>query len=245
MERKQIFDILLLIARPAAGKSEIINHLNNVPIDERVRRYHIGKFDVIDDFPMIWTWFEEDNILTRLGYPRLHTDRYYYFLHSYLWNVLIERICVEYQKKLVENPRYHQEYTSILEFARGTEHGGFARAFQHLDRTIVEKMEILYINVSWEESFRKNKQRFNPDKPHSILEHGLPDRKLTDLYRHSDWETVSANDPEFIEIHGVRVPYVVFENEDDVTTQRGEALAQRLEETLGRLWEIKKGIFGS
>jgi hypothetical protein len=243
MKTNQTFSILLLIARPAAGKSEIIEHLKNLPLEERIRRYHIGKFEVIDDFPMIWTWFEEDNILTRLGYPRLHTDRYYYFLYPYLWDVLIERIGVEYQKKLAENPNYHQEYTSVLEFSRGAEHGGFTRAFQHLNQSIIEKMALLYINVSWEESFRKNKKRYNPDRRHSILEHGLPDRKLKDLYRHSDWETLSADDPEFIEIKGVRVPYVVFENEDDVTTQGGEALIERLEETLGRLWELRKEFF--
>ncbi len=68
------FDILILIARPAAGKSEIIHYLKQVPDDERVRRFHIGPFVEIDDFPMLWTWFEEDDILERLGYPRLHTD---------------------------------------------------------------------------------------------------------------------------------------------------------------------------
>jgi hypothetical protein len=46
------FDILLLIARPAAGKSEIIDYLKNLPQDERRRRFHIGEFDEIDDFPM-------------------------------------------------------------------------------------------------------------------------------------------------------------------------------------------------
>jgi hypothetical protein len=35
------------------------------------------------------------------------------------------------------------------------------------------------------------------------------------------------------------VPYVVFENEDDVTTARGEALGRRLEKVLGRLWMLK------
>jgi hypothetical protein len=33
------------------------------------------------------------------------------------------------------------------------------------------------------------------------------------------------------------VPYAVFENEDDVTTARGTALGERLEETLTKLWE--------
>ena len=99
-------------------------------------------------------------------------------------------------------------------------------------------MAILYINVSWEESLRKNRARFNPERPDSILEHGLPDKKLEVLYRHVDWEEVSAPDPQFIVIQGVKVPYAVFENEDDVTTQRGAALATRLEQVLGQLWDL-------
>ncbi len=237
---KNTFDIILLIARPAAGKSEIIDHLKKTPVSERIERFHIGKFEEIDDFPMLWTWFEEDAILTKLGHPRLHTDENVEFKETYLWDLLVERICLEYQKKLRDDSEYHQQKTTIIEFARGTQHGGFARAFKHLTPEIAAKMGILYINVSWEESLRKNRSRFNPDRPDSILEHGLPDDKLEKLYRHVDWETVSAADPHYIEIQGTRVPYVVFENEDDVTTGRGLPLANRLETTLNQLWSLYK-----
>ena len=59
-----------------------------------------------------------------------------------------------------------------------------------------------------------------------------------------DWEEVSAGDGEYLTIQGVRVPYAVFENEDDVTTGRGAALGQRLEETLERLWGQESGTRG-
>ena len=144
------------------------------------------------------------------------------------------------EKKETDPPALVFTRNQCLEFARGSEHGGFKQAFEHLDKSILERMAILYINVSWEESLRKNRARFNPDKPDSILEHGLSDEKLEKLYREVDWEVVSAADPEFITIKGIKVPYVVFENEDDVTTGRGEALGQRLEETLKRLWGIRK-----
>jgi hypothetical protein len=238
MENKNTFDILLLIARPAAGKSEIIDHLKNTALDRRTQDYHIGKFEEIDDFPMLWTWFEEDDILTKLGHPRLHSNVERHFLANYLWDVLIERICLEYNKIVRDEPDYHDHTTTIIEFARGTSHGGFKRAFQHLSKEIAERLVILYINVSWEESLRKNRARFNPDRPDSILEHGLTDEKMESLYRHVDWEEISSADPSFIEIQGVKVPYVVFENEDDVTTERGEALAVRLKEALGTLWRI-------
>ncbi len=238
MTNNNTFDILLLIARPAAGKSEIIDYLKRTDVATRRRRFHIGEFEEIDDFPMLWTWFEEDHLLSQMGYSRLHTTKDNYFKAGYLWDLLIRRICLEYSKRLRDNPKYHDQMTTIIEFARGSEHGGFARAFQHLSPEVVQRAAILYINVSYAESLRKNRQRFNPDRPDSILEHGLPDEKMERLYKESDWEQVSAADPKFITIQSRQVPYVVFENEDDVTTGRGQALGIRLEETLGRLWEL-------
>ena len=48
---------------------------------------------------------------------------------------------------------------------------------------------------------------------------------------------ITAADPYFVTINGVRVPYSAFDNHDDVTTGRGHALGQRLAETLESLWE--------
>jgi len=230
------FDVIFLIARPAAGKSEIIDYLKRTPAEERAQRFHIHHFDELDDFPMLWTWFEEDAILQRMGKPRLHTDDQGYFKYKYLWHLLIERLDLEYGKLLRDRPDYHQQNSVIIEFARGSEHGGFSEAFQHFSTETLRRGAILYINVSWEESLRKNRKRFNPNRPDSILEHGVPDAKLEKLYKESDWEQFSAADPEFISIKGVQVPYAVFENEDDVTTARGPALGQRLQQTLDQLW---------
>lgn len=232
--RIETIKTLLLIARPAAGKSEIINYLKNTPLQERIRRFHIGEFEEIDDFPMLWTWFEEDAILDQMGFPRLHTTSDGYFKHQYLWDLLIERIALDYQKLL----RDFSGDTVILEFSRGSEHGGFKSAFQHLSGEILKHLGIVYIDVSWEESLRKNRRRFNPDRPDSILEHGLPDEKLEALYRETDWPAIIQGHPDWLTIQGFQVPYAIFDNEDDVTTAQGPALGQRLEETLTRLWSL-------
>ena len=58
------------------------------------------------------------------------------------------------------------------------------------------------------------------------------------LYREVDWKQVSADNSETITIQGYPVPYVVFENEDDVTTAKGEALQTRLTMTLNKLWDL-------
>jgi len=235
---KPAFDILLLIARPAAGKSEVIHYLKNTSLSERQTRFHIGKLEELDDFPMLWTWFEEDALLEQMGYPRLHTDAEGYFLGNHLWDLLIERIGLDYQKKLRDVPGLAEDFTTLVEFSRGTEHGGYASAFKHLSREMAEKMAVLYLDVSWQESLRKNRKRFNPNKPDSILEHSLPDAKLERLYKEVDWAEVSAADPQYLSIQGVKVPYVVFDNADDVTSRGGQELGERLHTCLDKLWAL-------
>jgi hypothetical protein len=127
--------------------------------------------------------------------------------------------------------------TTLVEFARGTQHGGFRRAFAQLSDDFLERAVVLYIAVSYEESFRKNRKRFNPNRPYSILEHGLPDDNLDALYRESDWEELSEGDEAYLHMGECRIPYAVLENEDDVTTAGGEALGGRLETVMRLLWE--------
>jgi hypothetical protein len=236
-----IFDIIILNGRPASGKSEVIDYLKKTPVEIRQRRFHIGEFDEIDDFPMLWTWFEEDAILEKiLNKPRLHSDKDGYFFWEYLWHLLIERISMEYSKRLRDKPNFHNKYTALIEFSRGSEHGGYQAAYPHLSDEILKRAAIFYIDVSFEESLRKNRQRFNPAKPDSILEHGLPDAKLTRLYKDCDWEEFRGDDPEFIKIKGHKVPYVVLHNEPDITTARDENLGRVLEELLNKLWILRQ-----
>jgi hypothetical protein len=232
----EIFQSILLIARPAAGKSEIIDYIKKTPADVRRRRFHIGNYLEIDDFPMLWTWYEEDDILSSMGQPRLYSDEKGYFKYRYLWDLLIRRIDLEYAKKRRDLAGCADEYTFLIEFSRGKEHGGFRSAFDQLSQEIIKNTAILYINVSWEESLRKNRKRFNPLKADSILEHGLSDEKLDRLYRESDWNELRSKNPTHISIQEFPVPYVVFENEDDVTSPRDDRLGQRLEESLQTLW---------
>ena len=72
----EVFDVLLLLARPAAGKSEVIDYLKKTPLAERQERFHVGELAEVDDFPMLWTWFEEDALLARMGgaLPRVNRE---------------------------------------------------------------------------------------------------------------------------------------------------------------------------
>lgn len=235
---KNNFDVIILLGRPASGKSEVIDYLKNVPVDKRLQRFHIGKFEELDDFPMLWTWFEEDAILEKiLKKPRINTDKNGYFLYEYQWHLLIQRISLDYSKKLRDHQNYHDEVTSLVEFSRGSEHGGYKAAFPHLSDDILKKAGILYINVSYEESKRKNRRRFNPERPDSILEHGLPDEKLDRLYKEVDWDEFRGSDPEFIQFKDFKIPYVTFQNEPEIT-DKPEELGKHLEEVLQKLWQL-------
>lgn len=233
------FPTLILIGRPAAGKSEIIDFLRKTPEAERRSRFHIGRFQEIDDFPMLWAWFEQDAILEKiLKQPRMMTDAQGYFLHEYQWHLLIERISLDYGKFRRDHEGEADPPTAILEFSRGAQHGGFRTAFQHLSPAILETAVILYISVPYEESLRRNRRRFNPQRPDSILEHGLPDEKLEFLYRSSDWDDIAAEDPDFVRIRDFRVPYAVFLNHPERTDDPAK-IAPHLEEVTTRLWALK------
>jgi len=230
-----IFPIVLLTARPAAGKSEIIKFLNNLDPKDRKKNFHMGKIKVIDDFPFLWRWFEEDYLLSQMNKEPIFTDEDGYFKFIHQWDLLIHLINLEY-KKFIRDEDKPEEYTVILEFSRGKDHGGYTRAFPILSDEILDNLSILYVNVSLNESVRKNRKRFNPDKPDSILEHGLPDIKLKHMYSECDFLELASKDKSIISIRDRNIPYAIFENEDDVTTENDSKLYNRLIKCLNTLW---------
>jgi hypothetical protein len=238
-----VFDVLILIARPAAGKSEVIRYLKNLPPGIRVERFHLGRIDEIDDFPMLWTWFEEDELLQKMDRPRLHTTTEGFFRWQYLWDVLMRRIELEYHKRRRNQADDAEPVTTLIEFSRGKEHGGYRQAFHNLSGQLLSRAAIIYINVSYAESRRKNRKRYNPNRPDSILEHALSEDKMERLYQATDWEDLSQGKAlGTLDMGALQVPFVVFENEDDVSTPGGEPLGQRLEMTLGRLWQLVQAL---
>jgi len=232
------FDVVILIGRPAAGKSEVIDYLKKTPIAERSRRFHIGDFEEIDDFVYVWETFEIDDILSKHGKPRIWTDEKYWFKDHFIWNLYIERISLAYRKKLAADPNYHTKMTTLVEFARGGENG-FGEAFSYLHEEILKRACIIYIKVSYEESVRKNRRRAKPGMEDSILYHSLPDEKMEFYYKINDWEKLASKDPNYIDIKGYKVPYAVFENEPEKTDDPVK-LGMELERVTSKLWKVIK-----
>jgi hypothetical protein len=233
----QRFETIILIGRPAAGKSEVIDFLKKTPEAERARRFHIGPFSELDDFPFVWETFEIDDLLETLGQPRVFTTRDYYFKGDHLWNLFIERINLEFRKRLARDPDFTKRQTVLVEFARGGENG-FGEAFAHLADEILCRAGIVYINVSYQESVRKNRRRFDPAQADSILYHSLPDEKMEFYYRSNDWERLSAGRKSGrIRVRGFEVPFAVFDNEPEKTDDPGK-LGPALEVVFTTLWGL-------
>jgi hypothetical protein len=231
---RDTFEVIVLIGRPAAGKSEVIDFLKQTPVEERRRRFRIGEFEELDDFPILWERFEDDDIWERLGKPRAHTTSDYYFKDHFFWNFLIEKLNLAFAEKLAADPEHTKKRTVIVEFARGGENG-FAEAFGYLSDVILERAGIVYIQVSYEESVRKNRRRFRPEMADSILYHSLPDEKMDYYYKTNDWDKLASGLDGFLRIRDRQVPFAVFPNEPEKTDDPAK-LGPALEDVFGRLW---------
>lgn len=230
-------DVILLIGRPAAGKSEAIDFLKQLPDEKRLQDYHIAPFEELDDFLYVWQVFEDDNIREHMGLPRRDTDTNLYFLDDRIWDFFIERIDLDFRKKLARDPSFLEHHTVLMEFARGGENG-FTNAFQHLSDDVLARAAILYIDVSFEESVRKNRRRYRPEQADSILYHSLEDAKMERYYKDNDWPRLSeGHDEGFITVKGSKVPFAVFHNEPEKTLDP-DLLGSALRDVTGRLVKL-------
>lgn len=231
------FPILIITGRPAAGKSEVIDFLKKADPKERLERFHIADFEELDDFVYVWETFEIDDMLTKHGKPRIWTDEKYWFKDHFIWNLYMERINLEYRKKLARDPNYHDNKTTLVEFARGGDNG-IHEALSYLHEDILRRVHLMYIKVSYEESVRKNHRRARKGQEDSILFHSLPDEKMDFYYKTNDWDTLAAKDPSFIEVKGFKIPYAVFENEPEKTLDP-KLIGDELERVTKKLWSVK------
>jgi len=234
----QHFPILIITGRPAAGKSEVIDFLKRCDPIVRLEKYHIANFEELDDFLYVWETFELDDLMSEMGRGRVWSDEKYWFKDPYIWDLYMKRLALDYRKKIVKDPFYHDGLTTLVEFARGGDHA-IRNALSLLSEEMLEKASLMYIRVSYEESVRKNRRRARKGEEDSILYHSLPDEKMEFYYRTNDWEQVEAEDPHFIDVRNYRIPYAVFENMPEKTHDPG-LIGEELERATAKLWSIRR-----
>jgi hypothetical protein len=238
-----IFQHLLVLGRPACGKSEFIDFLKHSTPDMRAGRLHIGRFEEVDDFPWIWEKFQEDALWEKAGYDRLYTQEYMpgnpgmapkgAKLFDWCMHKFNDVIASQY----LARPGFYLESTLLIEFSRGGA-GGFGRALGILSPQILERAAIFYINVSREESWRRNVARYQEKLKHSILAHMVPRETYDYFYDTNDWDELTAGRPSGrLRLSGVDVPFISMSNEPESTDPA--VLEERYAAALGRLWQLR------
>ncbi|MDD5544117.1 MAG: hypothetical protein PHX83_13180 [Acidobacteriia bacterium] len=233
------FPILIITGRPAAGKSEVIDFLKKCDPAVRLKKYHIASFEELDDFIYVWETFELDDLMAQMGQPRVWSDEKYWFKDSYIWDLYIKRLALDYRKKIARDPAYHNQMTTLVEFARGGDNAIY-HALTFLSDEMLSRASLMYIRVSYEESVRKNHRRARQGQEDSILYHSLPDEKMEAYYKTNDWEKLEAKDSNHIEVRGHKIPYAVFENMPEKTLDPN-LIGEELERVTARLWRMREG----
>lgn len=236
------FDHFLLLGRPAAGKSEFIDFMKKTPDAERAKEFHIGRFEELDDFVWLWEKFLEDDLWEEAGHARLYSKRYdenYGLIPDKppaLFDLMFAKFNHEAARRYIARPDFYDEGTVIFEFARGGENG-YRDALARLSREILERAAILYVEVSFDESWRRNVARYEEKLRHSVLAHMVPRETMETFYRIDDWSQLTEERRDgTLTINGVTVPFVTMHNEPELT-ERGP-LAERYGPALDRLWEL-------
>lgn len=233
---KRTFDTLLLLGRPASGKSEFIDFMNKCPVERLAERYHISPFHVIDDFPILWEKCEEDDLWEHLGRKRLYSqpiEGNYHVTDDGLWPFLIGKIN-ELTRPLLSRTTSANE-TIMIEFARGKKHGYF-ESLGCLSPQLLSRAAILYVQVSFSESLRRNIARYNEKKSGGILTHSVPTEEMKRTYKEDDWPDIARAPRGMLTVNGITIPYVTMNNEPELTDI--DALDSRYREALDQLYAL-------
>ncbi len=236
------FDHFLLLGRPAAGKSEFIDFMENTSESERAEKYHLGKIEGVDDFFWLWEKFLEDDLWEEAGYERVFSERkdgnynVKFPDQIKLYDFLFAKFNHVISKKYLSNPDFYKEGSLIIEFARGMK-DAYKNALTRLSREVLERAAILYVDVDFEESWRRNVARYQEKLKSSSLAHMAPRETMEYFYKTDDWhELTGGKEFGFLSFHGVDIPFVTMNNIPELK-ERGP-LAKRYGPHLDRLFEI-------
>jgi hypothetical protein len=233
------FEHLFVLGRPACGKSEFIDFMKRLPDEERASTFGIGRFEEVDDFPWLWQACVDDDAREGRGEERVVSERTpegYNITTPRFRSSLVSRFNEVIEARYLARPDFYRGGTLLIEFARGAD-DGFRDSLQRFRPEILSRAAILYIEVSFDESYRRNSARYRPGQEESTLFHKVPDPDMLGFFRDNDWARITGGARHgYLELSGVCVPFVSMNNEPE-STDPG-ALRERYAAALGRLLEL-------
>lgn len=237
---KKAFDNIMLTGRGGSGKTEFIEFMRQVPEAERKTLYHIGAFEEMDDFPWLYSMFQDEDLWEMLGRPRKlakKRESVYVTLDYEIYNFLTLKFNLEIKKKLSGQPNFYDEKTLFIEYARGRDNA-YKTAFGLFDEDILRRTAIFFLDNTFEESMRRNMIRStDSDSKQSVLKHKVPVEVMEYLYKTNDWHDLTENRPHgYINLKNFSVPFVTVWNIPE--SHDFSVLEKRYAPALKKLWEL-------
>ncbi|MBN2479021.1 MAG: hypothetical protein JXA94_02210 [Parachlamydiales bacterium] len=292
-EQNRPIEVLLLLALPAAGKSEIRNYLSSISLEERINNFNVSEMVELDDFPYVFFMRRISEELETMGMdPIYYQSKALPLTEPNDWKTLIHLINEDYEdiinqyepkpgsaamylfdrldrarakvgltpslsrlpnltkvqlaeilekeaqkildEKNSQTRKGHQNKTVVIEFSRGGAKGstfplpspyGYENSLNELSDEILQKAHILYLDVSEEESLKRNEQRFDPNDPGSSLHHYVPEVVMIKDYGVDDMKYLaekSKNLNNHIKVtknkHSFYLPISILDNRSDKTS---------------------------
>ncbi|MBI5298870.1 MAG: hypothetical protein HY877_01015 [Deltaproteobacteria bacterium] len=254
----QIFKNLILIGRPASGKSEFIDFMKKLSDETRREVFHLGKIYELDDFLWLWEKFVEDDVWEKAGHRRLFSKRSehgYVVTESSVLDYCLSRFNEEARKQPQDGTISDgtisdgtisdgtisdgtvSDRTVFIEFARGAGDGGYNHALNKLSDEILKDAVILFIYASYEEACRRNESRYQEKLKHTVLAHKVPDEDMERFGKEIDWLELTKNQPKgLVTIRNRNIPFVTMNNEPELKEERD--LSERYKQALDQLCKI-------
>lgn len=101
--KKNVFDVVLLIALPASGKSEVRHFMANLDHEVLRSEFHIGDNLQLDDFPYVHMMRRIDNELQAMGEERVFYPGEEPFIDGRDWGTLCNLLNEDYHDLLNRN----------------------------------------------------------------------------------------------------------------------------------------------
>lgn len=98
--KNNVFNVLLLLALPASGKSEVRNFMANIEPERLKRDFHVGENLQLDDFPYVFIMRRIDEELEKLGQPRMFYPGEVPFYDGRDWGTLCNLLNEDYHDLL-------------------------------------------------------------------------------------------------------------------------------------------------
>ena len=235
---ENVVDVLLLLGRPAGGKSEFIDFMQACDSKRRSEVFHLGALSVLDDFPILWEKFLEDDVWESLTGRRRDSrpsGGNYMVANDDLWPFLIEQLNRRAEPILQAGMR---GTTLIIEFARGGA-SGYRDALDRLSPSILARAAVLYVSVPFEESWRRNVARYDEARRGGILTHSVPREEMERSYGIDDWRALAPDDAGTLCVHAIDIPYVTLDNVPELKDPT--KLSERYGKALAVLYELWAG----